>query len=98
MISKQNFAIFPVLDWIATLATHSNVSKGKRKKEKQEIIELDPLPASEDLRSVGPTSSKRSFSTWVYGKSPMPHRIAKLKDQKSLSTLLTPGSFELFLP
>ena len=46
---KKNFAIFPVLDWIATLTTHipnggeqpvryygyySNVSRGKRIKEK----------------------------------------------------------------
>lgn len=67
-VTKQNFAIFPVLDWIATLATHipnkgeqlvryygyySNVSRGKRRKEKpeeQEIIELDSLLASEDLK------------------------------------------------
>jgi hypothetical protein len=47
--SKKNFAIFPVLDWIATLTAHipnkgeqlvryysyySNVSRGQRKKEK----------------------------------------------------------------
>jgi Putative transposase/Transposase zinc-binding domain len=48
-VLKKNFAVFPVLDWIATLTTHipnkgeqliryygyySNVSRGKRKKEK----------------------------------------------------------------
>ncbi len=48
-VTKQNFAVFPVLDWIATLTAHipnkgeqlvryygyySNVSRGKRKKEK----------------------------------------------------------------
>ena len=46
-VSKKNFAVFPVLDWIATLTAHipnkgeqlvryygyySNVSRGKRKK------------------------------------------------------------------
>lgn len=46
-VLKKNFAVFPVLDWIATLAAHipdkgeqlfryhgyySNVSQGKRKK------------------------------------------------------------------
>ena len=50
-VLKKNFAVFPVLDWIATLTTHipnkgeqliryygyySNVSRGKRKKEKPE--------------------------------------------------------------
>ena len=50
-VLKKNFAVYPVLDWIATLATHipnkgeqliryyghySNVSRGKRKKEKPE--------------------------------------------------------------
>jgi len=50
-VLKKNFAVFPVLDWIATLAAHiphkgeqllryygyySNVSRGKRKKQKPE--------------------------------------------------------------
>ena len=50
-VLKKNFAVFPVLDWIATLTAHiadkgeqliryygyySNVSRGKRKKEKPE--------------------------------------------------------------
>jgi hypothetical protein len=50
-VLKKNFAVFPVLDWIATLAAHipdkgeqllryhgyySNVSQGKRKKQKPE--------------------------------------------------------------
>ena len=50
-VLKKNFAVFPVLDWIATLTTHipnkgehliryygyySNVSRGKRKREKPE--------------------------------------------------------------
>ena len=29
---------------------YSNVSRGKRKKEKQDIIELDPLPVSKELK------------------------------------------------
>jgi hypothetical protein len=73
-VSKKNFAIFPVLDWIATLTAHipnkgeqlvryyghySNVSRGKRKKEKPggegevkkpEIIEIDPPPVSKELK------------------------------------------------
>jgi hypothetical protein len=73
-VSKKNFAIFPVLDWIATLTTHipnkgeqlvryygyySNVSRGKRKKEKPggegevkkpETIEIDPPPVSKELK------------------------------------------------
>ena len=67
-VSKRNFAVFPVLDWIATLTAHipnkgeqlvryygyySNVSRGKRKKEKpeeQEIIALDPQPVSKELK------------------------------------------------
>ena len=50
-VLKKNFAVFPALDWIATLTTHipnkgeqlirycgyySHVSRGKRKKEKPE--------------------------------------------------------------
>ena len=60
--------MFTVLDWIATLIAHisnkgkqlvryygyySNVSRGKRKKEKpeeQEIIALDPQPVSKELK------------------------------------------------
>ena len=74
-VLKKNFAIFPVLDWIATLTTHipdkgeqliryygyySNVSRGKRKKEKPkdeteiswkpEIIEIDGPPVSKGLK------------------------------------------------
>jgi hypothetical protein len=74
-VLKKNFAIFPVLDWIATLTTHipdkgeqliryygycSNVSRGKRKKEKPkdeteiswkpEIIEIDAPPVSKELK------------------------------------------------
>jgi hypothetical protein len=74
-ITKRNFAVFPVLDWIATLTVHipnkgeqlvryygyySNVSRGKRKKEKPggeaevnwkpEIIEIDPPPVSKELK------------------------------------------------
>ena len=71
---KKNFAVFPVLDWIATLTTHipnkgeqlvryygyySNVSRGKRKKEKPkenevswkpEVIEIAPPPVSKELK------------------------------------------------
>ncbi|MBI2999670.1 MAG: transposase [Deltaproteobacteria bacterium] len=58
--SKKNFAVFPVLDWIAALTTHipnkgeqlvryygyySNVSRGKRKKEKpREATEISWKP------------------------------------------------------
>jgi hypothetical protein len=74
-VSKRNFAVFPVLDWIATLTAHipnkgeqlvryygycSNVSRGKRKKErpaekggvswKPEVIEVAPPPTSKELK------------------------------------------------
>ena len=58
-VLKKNFAVFPVLDWIATLAAHipdkgeqlvryhgyySNVSQGKRKKQKpEEKTEIRPI-------------------------------------------------------
>ncbi len=52
---KRNFALFPVLDWIAEITTHiaySNISRGKRKKEehkkniswKPEFVEVAPSP------------------------------------------------------
>ena len=60
-VLKKNFAVFPVLDWIATLAAHipdkgeqllryhgyySNVSQGKRKKQKpEEKTEIRPIDA-----------------------------------------------------
>jgi hypothetical protein len=66
---KKNFAVFTVLDWIATLTAHipdegeqliryygyySNVSRGKRKKEKpedkNEIREVDAPPLSRELK------------------------------------------------
>ncbi|MCZ6562931.1 MAG: transposase [Deltaproteobacteria bacterium] len=72
---KRNFALFPVLDWIAEITTHipdkgeqlvryygnySNVSRGKRKKEKPkreealswkpEIIEVAPPTISKELK------------------------------------------------
>ena len=74
-VSKKNFAVFPVLDWIATLTAHipnkgeqlvryygyySNVSRGKRKKEKPEeerevswkpeVIEVAAPPVSKELK------------------------------------------------
>jgi hypothetical protein len=68
-VLKKNFAVFPVLDWIATLTTHipnkaeqliryygyySNVSRGKRKREKPEdkteISEIDAPPVSKELK------------------------------------------------
>ena len=73
--TKKNFAVFPVLDWIAALTTHipdkgeqlvryygyySNVSRGKRKKEKPqdeteiswkpEVIEIEAPPVSKELK------------------------------------------------
>jgi len=72
---KRNFAIFPVLDWIAAITAHipnkgeqliryystySNVSRGKRKKEKPkreeavswkpEVIEVPPPSMSKELK------------------------------------------------
>ena len=60
-VLKKNFAVFPVLDWIATLAAHIpdkgeqllryygcyiNVSRGKRKKQKpEEKTEIRPIDA-----------------------------------------------------
>ena len=74
-VTRRNFAVFPVLDWIATLTTHipnkgeqliryygyySNVSRGKRKKEKPaeqvevswkpEVIEVAAQPISKELK------------------------------------------------
>ncbi len=70
---NRNFALFPVLDWIAEITAHipnkgeqlvryygvySNVSRGKRKKEKPEgeeavawkpeVIEIAPPPISKE--------------------------------------------------
>ncbi len=58
---KRNFVLFPVLDWIAEITAHipnkgeqlaryygaySNVSRGKRKKEKveEELAEVTEVP------------------------------------------------------
>jgi len=74
-VTKRNFAVFPVLDWIAALTVHipnkgeqlvryygyySNVSRGKRKKEKPkeeteiswkpEVIEIEAPPVSKELK------------------------------------------------
>ncbi len=69
-IIKRNFALFPVLDWIAEITAHipnkgeqlvryygvySNVSRGKRRKEKVEeepaqITEVPPPPVSKELK------------------------------------------------
>ena len=68
-VLKKSFTVFPILDWIATLTTHipnkgeqliryygyySNVSRGKRKKEKPEdkteIGEIDAPPVSKELK------------------------------------------------
>jgi len=74
-VSKKNFAIFPVLDWIATLTTHipnkgeqlvryygyySNVSRGKRKKEK---VEKEP---TEVMEVPPPSLSKDLKKRWSY--------------------------------
>ncbi len=73
-VLKRNFAVFPVLDWIATLTTHipnkreqliryygyySNVSRGKRKKEKpEEKTEISEIDA--------PPLSKELKKRWSY--------------------------------
>jgi hypothetical protein len=70
-VLKKSFAVFPVVDWIETLTTHipnkgeqliryygyySNVSRGKRKKEKPEdkteISEIDAPPVSKGLKKA----------------------------------------------
>ena len=85
--SKKNFAVFPVLDWIATLTTHipnkgeqlvryygyySNVSRGKRKKEKPreetevswkpEVIEIEAPPVSKELKKRWSYFIRKVFS------------------------------------
>jgi putative transposase len=73
-VLKKNFAVFPVLDWIATLTTHipnkgeqlirhygyyNNVSRGKRKKEKPEDkTEISEIDA--------PPVSKELEKRWSY--------------------------------
>ena len=146
-VLKKNFAVFPVLDWIATLTTHipnkgeqliryygyySNVSRGKRKKEKPEdkteISEIDAPPVSKELKKRWsylirkvyetdpltcpkcqgemriisfidqPDVIKKSFNTWVYGKSPTPLQKGTKEKKRSLLTPPTPSSFDPFLP
>ena len=85
--SKKNFAVFPALDWIATLTTHipnkgeqlvryygyySNVSRGKRKKEKPreetevswkpEVIEIEAPPVSKELKKRWSYFIRKVFS------------------------------------
>jgi hypothetical protein len=73
-VLKKNFAVFPVLDWIATLTAHipdkgeqlvryygyySNVARGKRKKEKPE--------EKTDIREINaPTISRELKKRWSY--------------------------------
>jgi Transposase, Mutator family/Putative transposase len=73
-VLKKNFAVFPVLDWIATLTAHipdkgeqlvryygyySNVARGKRKKEKPE--------EKTDIREIdAPTISRELKKRWFY--------------------------------
>jgi hypothetical protein len=82
-VLKTNFAVFSVLDWIATLTTHipdkgeqlvryygyySNVSRGKRKKEKTEdkteIREIDAPPLSKELKKRW-SLSILDFRFWI---------------------------------
>lgn len=78
--SKKNFAIFPVLDWIATLTTHtpnkgeqlvryygyySNVSRGKRKKgEAAAADEVNWKP--EVIEVAPPPVSKELKKCWSH--------------------------------
>ncbi len=81
-VTRRNFAVFPVLDWIATLTAHvpnkgeqlvryygyySNVSRGKRKKEKPkdetEIIEIDAPPLSEELKKRSSYFIRKVYET-----------------------------------
>jgi hypothetical protein len=83
-VTKRNFAVFPVLDWIATLATpisnkgeqlvryygcYSNVSRGKRNKKKPEEQEIIAL----DPQPVSKELKKRwsYFIRKVYETDPL---------------------------
>ncbi len=72
---KRNFALFPVLDWIAEITTHipnkgeqliryygaySNASRGKRRKEK---VEEEP---TEVIEVAPPLVSKELKRRWSY--------------------------------
>ncbi|MCZ6758963.1 MAG: hypothetical protein O7D29_01100 [Gemmatimonadetes bacterium] len=74
-VSKKNFAVFPALDWIATLTAHtpnkgeqrahyygaySNASRGKKKKEK---VEEEP---TEVIEVPPPLVSKELKKHWSY--------------------------------
>jgi hypothetical protein len=77
---KKNFAVFPVLDWIATLTAHipnkgeqlvryygyySNVSRGKRKKEEpKEEAEISWKPGVIEVDP--PPVSKELKKRWSY--------------------------------
>jgi len=77
-ITKRNFIVFPVLDWIAALTTHipnkgeqlvryygyySNVSRGKRKKEEpKEEVSWKP----EVIEIAPPPVSKEMKKRWSY--------------------------------
>ena len=75
---KRNFALFPVLDWIAEITTHipnkreqlvryygvySNVSRGKRKKEEHK---KDVIGKPEFVEVPPPLVSKELKKRWSY--------------------------------
>jgi len=105
---KRNFALFPVLDWIAEITAHipnkreqliryygaySNVSRGKRKKEKVEedptqVTEVPPPPISREL--------KRRWSHFiqkVYGTDPLvipsEHWLCPLRQSTTTNAFLS---------
>ena len=76
---KKNFAVFPVMDWIATLTAHipnkgeqmvrycgyySNVARGKRKKEKPQENEVNWKP--EVIEIAPPLVSKELKKRWSH--------------------------------
>jgi len=77
-VSKKNFAVFPVLDWIAEITTHipnkgeqlvryygaySNVSRGKRKKAEHKE---DVIGKPEFVEVPLPLVSRELKKRWSY--------------------------------
>jgi hypothetical protein len=61
-VVKKNFAVFPVLDWIATLTAQKiKPEGGEVATRKPEVIEVAPAPVSKELKNAGPISSERSM-------------------------------------
>ena len=109
-VLKKNFAIFPVLDWIATLTTHipnkgeqliryygyySNVSRRKRKKEKpKDETDMSEIDATPLSRKLKKRWSY--FIRKVYETDPyVPNAMERCASSASLTSLM---SLKKFLP